>query len=167
MLKFAIHLFILMGPLVSSAFAQTEPANHLKTDEGKVRGVVTAFAEAWNAADMQKFSELFTEDADWVNIRGARWKGKQAIKGEHSAIHKRFYSKSRVEFADITVRWVAKDAAIVHAKETVTGSDVPKEAGINANSQMSLVIVRRSGKWLIANGQNTNIIPPPPPRQAN
>lgn len=163
MYKLTTFLFVVLGMFAATAVGQ---GNAAKTDQEQILSVVRSFADAWNAADMEKFSELFTQDADWVNIRGARWRGKTAIKDEHTAIHKRFYSKSRVEFSDVTVRMVTPEVAVVHAKENVTGSDVPKEAGISPDSQMSLVIVKSSGKWLIANGQNTNIILPPPPRPA-
>lgn len=159
MLKRFTFCLAVIGICAAMAMAQSSKKN---TDEAQIKGVLDAFAAAWNAHDMEKFAVLFTADADWVNIRGARWKGVKEIKDNHVAIHQRFYSKSKIEFVETSVRMITKDVAVIHAKEIVSGSDVPKEAGISNDSQMSLTVVRRGGKWLIANGQNTNIAPPPP-----
>lgn len=159
--RFAFSIAII-GICASILMAQTSDKVKNNKNEAQIRGVLDSFAAAWNAHDMDKFAELFTPDADWVNIRGARWKGVKEIKDNHVAIHMRFYSKSRLEFVDVSVRMITPEVAIIHAREIITGSDVPKAAGIADNSQMSLIVVRRKGKWLIAGGQNTNVAPPPP-----
>ena len=162
MLKRLAFCLAVIGMCVSMLTAQSSETVKNKADETEIKKIVDGFAAAWNAHDMVKFSELFTPDADWVNIRGARWKGVEEIKNNHVAIHKMFYSKSRIEFVDLSIRMITPDVAVVHVKEIVTGSDVPKAAGIAPESQMSLIMAKRGGKWLIANGQNTNIAPPPP-----
>lgn len=120
--------------------AQSPDANKNKADATQIKGVLNSFAAAWNAHDMEKFSELFTPDADWVNIRGARWKGVEEIKRNHAAIHKMFYSISKLEFSEATIRMLTPDVAVIHAKEIMTGSDVPKAAGIADDRQMSLIV---------------------------
>ncbi|MFL6586666.1 MAG: SgcJ/EcaC family oxidoreductase [Luteimonas sp.] len=130
-------------------------------DNAEVVAVISAFANAWNEHDMVKFSRLFTSDADWVNVRGNRWTGVDQIRDNHVAIHDRFYARSRLKFSEVSVRRIAPDIALVHAKETITGSAVPAAAGLGADSQMSLVIVRRGAEWLITSGHNTNIAPAP------
>ena len=35
-----------------------------------VQNIVSAFAETWNRHDMQAFSELYAEDAEFVNVVG-------------------------------------------------------------------------------------------------
>lgn len=159
MLKQFIFCLVIIGVFGLTAMAQSSDKVENNRGVTQVKKVLDSFASAWNVHDMDKFSELFTEDADWVNIRGARWKGVAEIKENHVAIHKRFYSKSRLEFVEVSIRMITPDVAVIHAKEIITGSDVPKEAGISNESQMSLIVVRRKGKWLIANGQNTNVAP--------
>lgn len=153
-----VFIFLSSYPAMTNA----QSSKDKKTDETQIGNVLVAFAAAWNAHDMSKFSELFTPDADWVNIRGSRWKGVEEIKKNHVEIHNRFYSKSRLEFVETSVRMITKDVAVIHAKEIISGSDVPKQAGISDESQMSLIVVRRDGKWLITSGQNTNVAPSPP-----
>ena len=161
MLKQFTFCLAVIGICASMVMAQLSDKAKNKTDEAQIKNVLVSFAAAWNAHDMVKFSELFTADADWVNIRGSRWKGVDEIRENHVAIHKRFYSESRLEFVDVSVRMITPDVAVIHAKEIVAGSNVPKEAGIATDSQMSLIVIRRGAKWLVTNGQNTNIAPPP------
>ena len=161
MLKQFTFCLVVIGICASMVMAQLSDKVKNKTDEAQIKNVLVSFAAAWNAHDMVKFTELFTADADWVNIRGSRWKGVDEIRENHVAIHKRFYSESRLEFVDVSVRMITPDVAVIHAKEIVAGSNVPKEAGIATDSQMSLIVIRRGAKWLVTNGQNTNIAPPP------
>ena len=42
----------------------------MSTEIIAVNRVVEAFAEAWNKHDMNAFSELFAEDAEFVNVVG-------------------------------------------------------------------------------------------------
>jgi uncharacterized protein (TIGR02246 family) len=37
-----------------------------------IRDVAKAYCHAWNRHDMKALSELFTDDAQWVNIVGCR-----------------------------------------------------------------------------------------------
>ena len=52
-------------------------ASAAERDEEAVRVAVSRFAEAWNRHDMDAFGALFTRDADFVNVTGQLWKGRQ------------------------------------------------------------------------------------------
>lgn len=158
MLKHLILFLLVFGVYTSGAFAQSSK------DQAQIRAVLDSVADAWNTHNMDQFASLFTPDADWVNIRGARWVGVDEIKKNHVAVHDRFYSKSRVEFNDVKIKMISRDLAVIHARETMTNTDVPKAAGISDDSQLSLMVVRHGKKWLITNGHNTNVAPPPPTR---
>jgi ketosteroid isomerase-like protein len=51
-----------------------------------VRSVVAAFATAWNRHDLDAFGKLFTPDADFVNVAGLLWTGRQSIQAQHAYI---------------------------------------------------------------------------------
>lgn len=157
-----LALFLLAVALCTPLHAQPRTPAPSPADDAAIRALVGGIAHAWNAHDMQAYARLFAQDADWVNIRGNRWRGADAIRDEHVAVHERFYRRSQVSFSEVTVRMLAPDVAVVHARETMRGSDVPARANISPESQMSLVVVRRDGQWKIANGQNTNIATPAP-----
>lgn len=59
----------------------------MSQDQEAVRDVVAAFGDSWNRHDMEAFAQLFTEDADFVNVIGLWWKGRPEIKQAHEASH--------------------------------------------------------------------------------
>ena len=46
-----------------------------------------AFVDAWNAHDMTAMAALFTPDAEWVNVVGMYWKGRDQIMFAQRAFH--------------------------------------------------------------------------------
>jgi hypothetical protein len=49
------------------------------SDQAPIRQTVMRLQEAWNRHDMKAFANLFAEDADFVNVAGAWWKGRAEI----------------------------------------------------------------------------------------
>lgn len=160
----ARNFFLILGLLGLHHTAHSAESEEGARNHQQVSQVVDAFAATWNAHDMDAFGKLFTADATWVNVRGNRWVGSEEIKSSHVAVHGRFYSESRLEFNDVSIRFLTPTTAVVHARETITGSTVPAAAGLSPDSQLSLVVVQTGGGWLIANGHNTNVATVPPPR---
>jgi hypothetical protein len=56
-------------------------------DAEEVRNVVAAFATTWNRHDLDAFGKLFAPDADFVNVAGVMWTGRQSIQAQHAYIH--------------------------------------------------------------------------------
>ena len=47
-----------------------------------VRNVVAGFATAWNRHDLDAFGKLFAPDAEFVNVAGSLWTGRQSIQAQ-------------------------------------------------------------------------------------
>lgn len=56
-------------------------------EEIALSSVVSRFIKAWNSHDMKAFANLFTEDADFVNVIGLWWKGRGDIQKQHELLH--------------------------------------------------------------------------------
>lgn len=56
-----------------------------------------AFADAWNRDDMDDFSSLFCEDANFVNVVGMWWKNRREIEAAHRATHETMFRDSRLK----------------------------------------------------------------------
>jgi uncharacterized protein (TIGR02246 family) len=137
----------------ASAAIQTE-------EEKAVTAVVQGFADAWNRHDMDALANLFAEDADFVNVRGARWIGRPAIKGNHAAAHATIFKTSELHIQDTSVRFLKPDVAIARSLWELTGltagsgTTAPPRHGI-----LTHVLMKVKGKWLIEVTQNTDIPP--------
>lgn len=53
----------------------------------EVTQVVRAFADCWNRHDMHAFGELFDPNAEFVNVVGLWWKGRDEITKAHALTH--------------------------------------------------------------------------------
>jgi len=54
---------------------------------GEVSALVGEFQAAWNAHDMKRFARLFSDEADFVNVAGMWWHGREEIERNHAAAH--------------------------------------------------------------------------------
>jgi uncharacterized protein (TIGR02246 family) len=110
---------------------------------------------AWNAEDASAFAAQFTEDADFVNIRGEHHRGRAAITAGHAAIFRTIYAGSTCHFTLEAARLLRPDLALVHVHSTL---EVP--AGMLAgrhNALFSMVITSEAEDWAIAAFHNTLI----------
>src|SRR5271163_3414933 len=73
--------------LVCAMILATGIVHAASSDEEAVRKVVNGFPEAWNRHDMNVFGALFTPDADFVNVIGIHWKGRESIQLNHAFLH--------------------------------------------------------------------------------
>jgi hypothetical protein len=56
-------------------------------DVEDVRNLVAGFATSWNHHDLDAFGKLFAPDADFVNVAGDLWTGRQSIQAQHAYSH--------------------------------------------------------------------------------
>jgi len=125
----------------------------------EARRVVESFAECWNSHDIDAFTELFSEDAEFVNVVGLWWKGRAAIKAAHEFTHQTIFKNSRLTIAEVFIRFPAPQIAITRCNwkleghVTPDGSPLPERTGILLN-----ILHREAGRWFIIDSQNTDII---------
>ncbi|MFD5827165.1 SgcJ/EcaC family oxidoreductase [Lentzea sp. NPDC060358] len=98
--------------------------------------------QGWAAGDGHAFAAVFTEDVDFVTVRGEELFGRRAVALGHSKLFTGPY-RDTVLTAEISlIRPLTDDVSVVH----VTSSIAP--AGITTHAQA--VVVRRADGWEIA-----------------
>jgi len=143
--------------LVSTSVAMDNQSN----DEVGVRSIVNGFEDAWNRHDMHALALLFATDADFVNVVGMRWVGRDAIEQHHAASHATIFKTSTLKIGDTTVRFLKPDVAtarcvwILSGMTSENGQAAPTRTGI-----LTHVLARANGHWLIVLSQNTDIVKP-------
>ena len=131
-----------------SAGAATQPGPEVRVDR---------FVRAWNTHDMQAFGNLFTDDADFVNVAARWWRGRAEIQARHEESHAKGFRTSTLASLGTSVRLLRPDMAVVHFSWELTGQvdsegkQMPARRGI-----MQMLAVRQSDEWRIAAAQNTN-----------
>jgi uncharacterized protein (TIGR02246 family) len=114
------------------------------------QALARAFAAAWNAHDADAFAKLFAADADWVTAPGSRLKGRTAIRDFLAREHETWARATRMTAANIVVRLLAPDVAVVLFEWEIAGPDSAADPGRGNNL---FVAARHSGQWTIVAGQ--------------
>src|SRR5690242_18083887 len=123
----------------------------------KPEDVARAFADAWNRHDMRDLANLFTEDANFVNVVGTWWKNRSEIESAHRATHDTIFRDSRLEGRVSSVVALAADMASVHYNWTLTGTSAPGGSQAGTREGILLLIVQNEQPgWRIKVAQNTD-----------
>lgn len=125
------------------------------TDDPRQVGeaILRQLEEAWNGADGAAFAAPFTEDADFVAIRGDHHRTREAIAHGHQAIFDTLYRGSRVRYELTQARRLTDDVILVHSAGSMDVPSGPMAGSHRATT--TLVIVRDAGEWKVAAWHNT------------
>jgi uncharacterized protein (TIGR02246 family) len=153
----SLFIFVFLT-LALAPFAAVAQASE---DERLIREITAKWEEAWNRHDMQAGAALFTAEADFVNVNGSLWKGRQAIEQNHADLHAKIFKNSAFKTLKIDVRFLTPDVARAHVNWEISGDTnldgTPRQARQGIFTQ---ILVRQGGQWLIAAWHNTNIVAP-------
>lgn len=127
----------------------------MNDDETRLHDMVTRFRDAIVGKDAARLAELFTNEAEFVNIAAMRWSGREAIAHNHARM---FAGPLQItmDVIRVDVRFLRPDVALVAAAwkrevaNNATGPTLPPGAG-----ELTFVATRDSGSWLFASAQNT------------
>jgi uncharacterized protein (TIGR02246 family) len=106
----------------------------------KIRDVARRWEEVWNSHDMAAMATLLAPDADFVNVSGRHWKGRQEIEREHAQRHQVHFKESVWTTHDVAIQSLAADLALVHVKWTI----VPRPASV-VRDVVARAVVRSGG----------------------
>jgi uncharacterized protein (TIGR02246 family) len=127
-------------------------------DDQAVRKVVAGFEEAWNTHDMAALAKLFREDAEWVNIVGMHWHGRDEIMVAHTAFHQTSFKNHSYRTDAVETRSVAPGVAVAVATETFDSFTTPDgQVRPKSRDRLSYVLVKGPEGWRIAHGHNVVI----------
>lgn len=122
--------------------------------------VATQFEAAWNAHDMQAFTDLFRPDATFVGRYATYWRGRDKIVAGHKTIHETSYSDSILTVDPPDVDVLTPDIAVLHCwTRLATGAAHP--AGPHqVDTLMLAVVMRHQGQWKIVAAENVALVDP-------
>lgn len=133
------------------------------TDEStraRVKSVLQAWEDAWNAADMNAMWQLATDDVHWVNVVGQHWQGKAEVQKAHQVNFDRLRFKDRsckLEAIE-SIAALPGGAVVAVVCWAMGGFRRPTgEMRPPGRDRMSLVLVPRGEGFAIAHGANVPI----------
>ena len=145
-----LSLPLLLILALSYALSQTAAPPKREQDEKGIKQMLTGFVEAWNRHDAKAFSMLFTEDADFTNVRGMSANGRTEIEKLHAPRFATNFKDSNQKITETTIRFLSPDIAAVDARWEMTGAKGPDGQEIPLRKGLlNLIMTRSSGQWLI------------------
>ena len=153
-LIFFVPVALSLAGVVNSRAAKTP-------DEAGMRAAVMAFQEAWNNHDMKAMGDVFTEDADLINVVGTRWQGRANIVKALGVFHRQMFKNEQIHLGQITIRSITPNVAVAVAVQTGSGEMVLPD-GLGPRKPVgeqpdTFVVIKREGIWKVAHGQNTTV----------
>ncbi len=129
------------------------PADLPSGERAVIEGIVARLEAAWNAMDGPAFAAPFAGDADFVNIQGDHFRGRDLIAAGHAAIFRTIYAGSTNQYTIEAARLLRPDVALVRVHAVLDAPQGPLAGRHNA--RFSLVLTREVGGWEIAAFHNT------------
>jgi len=131
------------------------------TSANAVSLIPRRFAEAWNRKDVPAVFADYAEDADFINVFGMWWHGKERFVKEHADRFATIFARSTIAFTDVKVREIPPNAAVVHGIWSLTGLRTPDGAAAKDRTGILVFMLeKRADGWRVVASQNTDIVPP-------
>lgn len=111
---------------------------------------------AWNGGDGAAYGALFTDESDFVDIRGGHHRGAAVIGQGHQALFDSIYADSTVSLRLDVARAVAPGCLVAVASAALDAPHAPPMP--SHRSRMTLVIAEQSGRWAVTAFQNTLVL---------
>jgi uncharacterized protein (TIGR02246 family) len=150
-----IFKFLIAGSLAIlsvSAYGQSQG------DQDAIKALLVAHTEKWNVHDMDAWSDILHDDADWVHWGGGYWRGKQQIRDGHKEIHRTHYRATRMSpqrIEDLT--FLAPTVALAHVRSELTGDE--RSPGETFQYRKTILFTKKGEVWRIRALHNTRVRP--------
>jgi uncharacterized protein (TIGR02246 family) len=156
----------LAGSLSGESFAQTPAptASSAASAESQVQRILTKQQIAWNIGDSASWGSAFAEDADFININGQVFHGREAIRQLHATTFAGQFKGSHTRITMRQFRQITPDVVLVEALHEVTNfkslpPGINPTEGAILKARSKYVLIKRDDLWQIIAAQNTAILP--------
>lgn len=132
-------------------------------NEVDVSAVVDEVEAAWNTHDMKRFAACFADDADFVNVGGMWWRGREEIEQKHAAVHAGRFKESTMQMQLAAFREIGPGVAVTHITWQLDGHGGSGPTGTTETRRgvMSWTVRDHDGKVEIISSHNTDVLSPP------
>jgi uncharacterized protein (TIGR02246 family) len=97
-----------------------------------------------------------------VNVVGWWWKGRAEIEKKLTDAYVYVFKESTLAIANVDIRFLTPDVAVVHVRWTMTGARTPAGIPVPQQGIQTHVLEKKGDQWLIAGFQNTLSVPEMP-----
>ena len=153
------YFFISLLLLMVSFNSEGQATDSVTTkDEELIKKVLTDFTDAWNKHDAKAFSNVFSEDADFTNVRGTSAHGRSEVEKFHAPLFTTRFKDTYQKITQSKIRFIKPDVAAVDAWWEMTGVKSPEGQDMSPRKGLLNFIITKNGdKWLITVMHNMDL----------
>ena len=132
-----------------------------KTDEDAIRALERRQESAWNEHNAHAYAQLFTADADTVNVLGWWWTSRAELEEKLDRGFRFVFARSKLSIEEVSVRYLSSEVAIAHVRWSMSGAASPDGSGslVPQRGIQTQTLYKAAHGWLIAAFQNCNSVP--------
>jgi uncharacterized protein (TIGR02246 family) len=131
-------------------------------DRQAIRQVAEGFMDAWNHHDAKALAALFSEDADFTNVRGVGASGRANIEKFHAPLFASIFKDTTLKPAYVTIHFIRPDVAAVDVKWEMTGLEGPQGNPLPVrHGLLNFTMAKNQERWQIVVMHNMDLAPPP------
>jgi uncharacterized protein (TIGR02246 family) len=149
--------------IVSFPWAATwaKPADSHEADSAAIKKLFADFNDAFNNHDAHAVAILFTDDADFITVGGAPFRGSAAIEQHLAPL---FSGRAKTLHRDASLRdihFLRPDTAIVSSDTETSGVMGPNGVAVPpVKGLYDWIVMKQNGRWLIAVWHESNLSTP-------
>ncbi|HET6769274.1 MAG TPA: SgcJ/EcaC family oxidoreductase [Chitinophagaceae bacterium] len=156
-----MRLFIMLASVMLFFILMSCKQDHNQgKDEDAIRNVILQMTEGFNKHDAKAATQMYTSNADFVNVRGDKYTGAAEIEQKLAAILSTRAKEATLKTLNTTIRFVNPELAIAHVTNELSG--LVDSAGLKLPSHQELsirVFIKEKGNWRVTAFHNTMIRP--------
>ena len=124
-------------------------------DKKAFEKILAHYVKTWNARDLDAWSDIFSDNVDYINRGGGWWTtNKDNVEGHRALFEKNPNAPKTYKASIEKISILRPDIALVHVRWVwpgIAGQDSEKDF----NGIMSWVLIKEKSTWLVRSVQNT------------
>ena len=129
-------------------------------DEEAIRNVILQMTEGFNKHDAKVATQMYTSDADFVNVRGDKYTGAEEIQQKLAEIFLTRAKQATLKTLNVSVRFVNTELAIAHVTNELSGLVDSAGRTLPSHQEISVrVFIKENDNWRLTAFHNTMIRP--------
>lgn len=144
--------------LIAINFLSLAVKGQSSQDKETIKKVVIAFQEDFNEGSFKNADGYSTPDWRHINPGGGIDKGRDSVLITVRAVHQTFLKGVTMQIESMDIRFLTPDVAIADVIHTVGNYTTPD--GVKHENERHIktyVVVKKKGRWLLAQDHNTVI----------
>ncbi len=139
-----ITVFMLVSVVSTPLLAQESTE-----DQEAVSALAPQWAEAWNRGDAKAIGDMYTDDADYIEMTGQAFKGRAAIETAFADMMATMFEGTKISIEMTATRFIKPDLVVGDSNWEITGLPEMEGEAPPSNGTSTIVAVKQDGQWLI------------------